>query len=145
MAIRIRVMIANPIPELVLHPVADRGIANKERIPIQANETIVLSQYSVMLGTKQPSGDFYPFQDIMFWLSGVKLSAGDWILLFTGTGVPAKKRWQPNATTDCDVYAVHWGRPNTMFANTNIVPIIVKSESAIVGYSPVDVPQLPSG
>jgi len=132
-------MIAN-LPELLLYPVEDRGVPNRERIPIYVKEPLNISAYGMMVGQKEISGVARPFIDLLYWFNGGIINQGDWILLYTGSGTNREDDWdlQPGSK----IYSVHWGRSTTMFANSLIVPILFKIEAVNIGEGPVDLPQL---
>lgn len=135
-------MIVTDLPELDIHPVADRGAPNQERVVIYINETTNMGQYGIMLGHQTGKGSANPYQDNLFWFGDGILNKGDWILLYTGNGTPKVDKWEP---TGGDVYSIHWGRSTTVFANTNIVPILFRVDAVQVGLPPGDVPQLGLG
>lgn len=132
-------MIVTELSELVLYPVEDRGIPNSERIAIYAKESVNMGRYGVMVGHVSDDNSANPFQDNFFWFGDGVIKRGDWILLYTGKGEPKAIDWKEPGTK---VYSIHWGRGTTMFANTNIVPILFRLDAVNVGRSPSDLPQL---
>ncbi|MDD2914423.1 MAG: hypothetical protein PHP70_03820 [Gallionella sp.] len=133
-------MIVSDLAELLLYPVADRGVPNSERVPILVREATDMGRYGLMIGFSGPNRFAMPFQDNLFWFGDGVVNAGDWILVFTGSGNPKIDDW--TTPPGSKVYSVHWGRPNTMFANSQIVPILFRTDSAIVGQPQGDLPQL---
>jgi hypothetical protein len=102
-------MIVADLSELLLYPVAERGVPNAERIPILVRETIDVGCYGIMVGNSGTHGFATPFQDNLFWFGDGIVNAGDWILVYTGSGSPRSFDWtQPPGSK---VYVVHWGRP----------------------------------
>jgi hypothetical protein len=102
-------MIVADLSELLLYPVAERGVPNAERIPILVRETIDVGCYGIMVGNSGTHGFATPFQDNLFWFGDGIVNAGDWILVYTGSGSPRSLDWtQPPGSK---VYVVHWGRP----------------------------------
>lgn len=133
-------MIISGLHELILYPVANRGIPNIEHIPIQVAEPIEINRYGIMLGHSNPDGGAMPYNDNLYWFGGGSLKPGDWILLYTGNGEPRTDEW--NNPPGSVVYSIHWGRSNTLFANSLIVPILFRTDEFIVGQQATDVPQL---
>lgn len=133
-------MIITDLKELLLYPVADRGVPNSERIPILVQEHTDMGQFGMMIGYSGMNGVANPFRDNLFWFGDGFVKPGDWILLYTGSGVPRTDDW--DAPSGSKIYTIHWGRSKTMFANTLVVPILFKIGSVNVGLPPGDLPQL---
>lgn len=133
-------MILAPITELLMHPVADRGLPNLERIPILVQEQTEMSQFGLLIGSATNPNFAVPIQDNFFWFGEGVVNPGDWILLYTGSGTPRTDDW--NSLPGAKVYSIHWGRNRTVFANTNIVPLLFKTTCIQVGASPSDLPQI---
>jgi len=132
-------VIVTDLLELKLHPVADRGVPNRERIAIHVEETTNMGQYGVMIGHSAVDRTAIPYQDNLFWFGDGIVNKGDWILLYTGKGTPRTDEWE---VTGGNIYSIHWGRVSTMFANTNIVPILFRLDAVAVDTPPGDLPQL---
>lgn len=133
-------MIVADLSELVLYPVAERGVPNSERIPIFVKETTDMGRYGLMVGHSGQGGFATPFQDNLFWFGDGIVNAGDWILVYTGTGTPRTVDWEQ--APGSKVYVLHWGRSLTMYANTQIVPILFRTDTVTVGTPPGNLPQL---
>lgn len=133
-------MIIANIPELLLFDVADRGIPNSERVQIRVEQTTDMGRYGIMVGYANNSGFTVPFQDNLYWFGDGLVHPGDWILVYTGSGEPRTDNWtQPPGSK---VYSIHWGRSKTMFANSQMIPILFRTDAAVIGNPPGDVPQL---
>lgn len=135
-------MIVTDLQELQIYPVADRGVPNRERIAIYIKETTNMGQYGVMVGYSTHVNGAVPYQDNLFWFGDGIVNAGDWLLLYTGKGTPKTEEWD---ATGGKLYSIHWGREATIFANTNIVPILFRVDAVDVATPPVDLPQLGDG
>lgn len=133
-------MIVADLPELKLFPVADRGIPNQERIPIQVLKPTDMGSFGLLVGMSFYHKVATPIQDHLFWFGDGLVNTGDWILLYTGSGTPRTDDWA--TPPGSKVYSLHWGRPTTMFANTSVVPILFAVQGVDVGVSPSDLPQL---
>jgi hypothetical protein len=133
-------MIVADLQELKLFPVADRGVPNQERVPIQVLRTTDMGQFGLLVGISSYQKLATPVQDNLFWFGDGLVNAGDWILLYTGSGTARTDDW--TTPPGSKVYSVHWGRPTTIFANSSVVPILFAVQGADVGLSPSDLPQL---
>lgn len=132
-------MILMNIPEITLYPVEDRGKANLERIPLLVNVPIDLGCYGLMLGLSAPNNHATPLKDHMLWFGNGALNQGDWIIVYTGQGEAKVENWHTPAGSK--IYSVHWGKQTTVFANSNMVPILFKLASVNIGVQPLDVLQ----
>lgn len=135
-------MIVSDLQELTIFPVAERGIPNRERIPIYVRETTNMGQYGIMVGISTTNNAALPYQDNLFWFGDGIVNAGDWILLYTGRGTTRTEPWE---ATGGNVYSVHWGRSTTIFAHTNIVPVLFRVDAVGVATPPMNLPQLGDG
>lgn len=132
-------MIVADLRELKIYPVADRGVPNRERIAVYVNEATNMGQYGIMVGYSTADNFAVPYQDNLFWFGDGIVNSGDWILLYTGRGTAKTEDWE---ATGGKVYSIHWGRSTTIFANTNIVPILFRVDAVDVVSPPVNLPQL---
>lgn len=133
-------MIVADMQDLKLFAVADRGVPNKERIPIQVLKQTDMGKYGILVGVSSYYKLAVPVHDNLFWFGDGIVNAGDWILVFTGSGGPRADDW--SNPPGSKVYSLHWGRPTTVFANSTVVPILFGIEAVDVGLSPSDLPQL---
>lgn len=132
-------MIVSNITELFLYPVEDRGIPNKERIPILVQERVEMGYYGIMVGQFSDHQGTQPFLDNLFWFGRGIANAGDWILVYSGGGINKSEDW--STPPGSKVYSAHWCREKTMFANSATVPILFRFDKATIGKSLVDLPQ----
>jgi hypothetical protein len=136
-------MLLPAIPELQLVGVYDRGKANLERIALRAHATIDVVQYALLAGTVAitPEARFiYPARDLLFYFGAGVVKAGEWILVYTG---PGEGLTTTMTNTDETVYVVHWGRPNTIFADSRISAALVRLDAIEVVPPPINEPQQP--
>jgi len=132
-------MRVSDIYELKVMAVLERGIANKECIAIQAKQTINLGQYGIMLGQFSGDNGVFPFRDNMFWFGDGIISEGDWILIYTGSGTPTTNKSVDNIH---NTYTVFWGRTHTLFADSNVVPLLFRVDAVDIPIPPSNTPQL---
>lgn len=132
-------MIVGDITELSIATVLDRGTPNRESIAIHVHERVNLGQYGIMLGTFAQSGMARPFQDNLFWFGDGFVEKGDWIFVNTGAGEPRKSRTNDQQN---DVFSVFWNKRTTVFAKSNIVPILFRIDAVDIVNPPDDVPQI---
>lgn len=136
-------MIVADLAELQLYPVVDRGVPNSERIPILVCEHTNMGQFGVMVGVSNQGVFANPIKDNLLWFEDGFVKPGDWILVCTGSGTPQRFDWStPPGST---VYVVHWGRQKTMFANSQIVPVLFKVGAVQIDQPPEDLPQISMG
>ncbi|CDT88862.1 hypothetical protein M5103_004587 [Vibrio alginolyticus] len=134
-------MIVSNISEFTITGILDRGVANLERIAIYVNQTVNTGQFGVMIGN-QPFGhtQAYPIKDNLLWFGDAILNQGDWIFLYTGSGNVTQTPIEGGK----QLYSIYWGKPQTIFARTDIVPILFKVEAVQIPAMPNDVPQIPT-
>jgi hypothetical protein len=132
-------MIVNDINELSIICILDRGIANKEAIAISVNEDVDLGQYGIMLGLYDHSNRARPFQDSMFWFGDGMVTKGDWLFINTGEGDPRKTESADHLN---NVFSLYWNKAATVFANSNVVPILFRVDAVDVLSPPENVPHI---
>ena len=111
------------IEELTIIGTHDRGVPNNERIVFQANSTIDLGRYGLLLGLRGDHGAAIPVHDNFFWFGDVLINPGDWIFVYTGPGDPRLTEL-PNSNNR--IYTLHWGRSTTVLHDINVVPILFR-------------------
>lgn len=131
-------MILPDLTELSLVAVLERGVPNQECIAISVKETVDLSQFGLLVGVMNPNGLAVPAQDYFFWFGSAIVSAGDWIFVNTGDGEP---RLRKSTDQQFHVYTLFWKRPRTIFANSNVVPLLISMGAVDVMSPPKDRPQ----
>lgn len=132
-------MIVGDIQELKVVAVLDRGVANDECIVIRVDERVDLGQFGIMLGFQFPSKMARPYLDYLFWFGDGFVNQGDWIFIYTGAG---EARTSASMDKQHNLFSVFWGRGSTVFANTNIVPILFRVDAVDIPNQPENVPQL---
>ena len=132
-------MRVSDITELEIVTVLERGKPNEECIAVQAKKTVNLGQYGIMLGQHSGDDGVFPFRDNMFWFGDGIVSEGDWLLINTGSGTPGT-----NSATDNthNIYSVYWGRTHTLFADSNVVPMLFRVDAVDIPSPPINTPQL---
>ncbi|OHE25569.1 MAG: hypothetical protein A3J94_00630 [Syntrophus sp. RIFOXYC2_FULL_54_9] len=132
-------MIVSDITELSIITILHRGTPNEECIAIRANERINLGQYGIMLGVSIQPNAAIPFKDHLFWFGDGFIEKGDWLFIYTGMGEPRK-----STTTDGvnNIFTIFWGKPKTVFADTNIVPLLIRVDAVDVLSPPENLPQI---
>lgn len=132
-------MIFPDVKELSVVKIFDRGLPNKESIAISVEEDTNLGQYGILVGLYQGDGLATPFVDHLFWFGDGLVRKGDWLFVHTGPGSPSK-----TSTTDGNrtIFSIYWGKRQTIFANTNIVPVLFRLDAVNVLPPPQDELQL---
>lgn len=119
--------------------VFDRGVPNKECIALLVTEQTEMAQYGLMVGWLQGPKVAVPIKDFLFYFGSGAVKKGDWIFVFTGAGESKKA---PSSDGLSTIYSLYWGRPSTLFANSNIVPVLFQVGALDVADAPQDQPQL---
>jgi len=129
-------MLLPDIWEVKLHGVFEPNVPNRERIVLQANQATDMSQFFLMLGLPTGQNAMFPVRDAQYWFGGIALNAGDWIVLFTGSGQAAQQRDASGST----VHTLFWGRERTIFTG-GLVPVLIRAGGILIGGQPA----LPTG
>lgn len=122
----------------------DRGIPNSERIVIDPNTTVDMSQYLLILGARTPGTDVYqPIPDKLLWFGSGTLTVNDRLFVYTGPG-EARRTIIPGVK-GLTALVLHWGSTQTLLADPSISPLVVQI-SAMNSGSPrqLDLPQFDS-
>ena len=131
-------MILPEITELQIIGIYDRGVANQERIAIQAKQSLNLGQYGIMLGGKNISGQMIPYNDNLFWFGDGVVQQGDWLYIYTG---PGKARVNDIPGQSEKIYTIHWGKGSTILALSDITPILFRVSAIKTAQPPMNLPQ----
>jgi hypothetical protein len=132
-------MILNDITELSIVVVLGRGIPNEESIALRVKERVNLGQYGIMLGLHTHSKLARPLQDSLFWFGDGMVNEGDWIFVNTGDGEPRASKSTDQLNS---IFSVFWNKKATVFANSNVVPILFRVDAVDVLEPPANVPQI---
>lgn len=128
------------IPELRVS-VHDRGIPNLERIVLQAQTSVQMEAYCLLLGVRDPTTGLYqPLNDRFFWFGTGVICASERILVYTGPGTARKTNLQDSEDV---AYVVYWGQETTLLAEPSISPLLMKLGSMNIADPPqLDLPQM---
>lgn len=102
-----------PIAEISQIRVLDRGVPNKERIAIEFALDTELAALCLVCGTKN-AGGFIPSRNHFYLLPDEMVTAGTWVIVFTGIG---ERRWTVLQNSGRPALVLHWGRSQTLFAH----------------------------
>lgn len=131
-----------PVTEIALVGVADRGIPNRERIILRCLQRIDTSPFALLVGLHQEAhgqSAVMPAKDHFFWFGSAMLEKDDWILVYTGSGTARKSVLL--GTANDPVYLLYWGMSTTIFANSLMVPTLIRFGGVSYTNPPVDMPQ----
>ncbi|MFN8693686.1 MAG: hypothetical protein ACK5XX_04700 [Holosporales bacterium] len=135
-------MILQPLTELTVINVLERGVPNRESIAIRVEQHLNLASYGVFLGfSSLYHGMATPLKDQFFWFGESMVKSNDWIFIYTGHGTPTN-----TLTSDglASIYTVYWNRNTTLFHNSNVVPILFRMDAVQVVPTAQALPQLPN-
>lgn len=110
---------------LELRDVIDRGVPNLERIPLYATFDVTLGNYWLGLGLKQSQESIFPINDSLFWLGNGYLEKGDWLFVYSGTGIPTTHE-MPNQSNK--ISTLHWNKGQTLFHSAEIYPYLIAGD-----------------
>jgi hypothetical protein len=128
------------IDELRLLGVYDRGIPNKERIVLKAKQNLDIGWYALILSIRGPSpGHATPMRDSLYWFGSGNVAANDWLFIYTGTGTDTKI---PSNDKTCTLFIQFWNRPQTIFHNKQIVPVLWRLNGITIERNPLEPPDL---
>lgn len=115
------------IDSLKIIGVYDHGVPNKERIAIRVDAPCDLSEYCLFLATPGIEGNATPVRDHMLWFGHGYVEAGDWIIVYTASGVTTTTNLADDKgmLSKSRVIAVHWGKDMTVFQNRAVAPMLV--------------------
>lgn len=133
-------MLLQPISELNLVSVLDRNIPNKECIAVSVNAPTNMGEYGLMLGFSNIyDGMAIPLRDNFFWFGDGMVKKGDWIFIYTGSGTPTTTF---TANGQSSIFTLYWNRAQTLFFNSNIVPMLFRMNAVQVLPTTKALPQL---
>lgn len=118
------------VTELMLIGVVDAGVPNKERIVLRPTQATDLRQFLLVPGIFNPTtGGAHPIFDNAFWFPDVSVEAPSWIHVYTGLG---------NQTVDSlpggdVVHTFFWQRSTVVFTFSDVVPVLIRIDAAVVG------------
>ena len=137
-------MIVNHITEITIATILNRGVPNQECIALKVNEPVNLGQFGIMVGRFNqatdavPHSGAFPYFDNLFWFGDGLTKPGDWLFVYTGSGTP-RKGLAANGVSE--TYSLFWGKPNTLFAESLLVPILFRVDAVHVLAPPINQPQ----
>jgi hypothetical protein len=112
----------------------ERGIPNKECVMLGVNENADLRVFALALGLRANAPKIAQLINFRaFFLDG-QVQVGDFIFVYTGAGQPNSFPLKSGKTG----YIYYWNLERTVFANPNIVPVLLEIGGLVVGNSPLD-------
>ena len=132
-------MILQNTTELRIVGIYDRGVPNQERIVLKVNELLNLAQYGILIAFQiAPEGPATPYNDQFIWLTERIIKEGTVIFIYTG---PGEFRETVVLGTDIPALVMHWGKQYTIFANSNVVPILCRIDALHIAELSYNLPQ----
>lgn len=127
-----------PISELRIAAILSRGVPNQECIAIYVQERVNMGQFGLALCLDGGLASVVPAHDHFFWFGEGLVSAGDWILVFTGPGVPKSTDHEVGGSR---TFSCFWGKASTILADSNAVPALLQVSRVSVAAKPANAPQ----
>lgn len=103
--------------------IAERGLANKERLHLSVLQETNLSYYAVLLSRYVTSTSIANGNLAAFWFPNQPVRAGDQVVLFSGPGAQTSHP-QPNGST---TYFFYWGLPNTVWNHHANCAVVIEA------------------
>ena len=136
-------MVFPPVNELELVGVFDRGVPNLERIALRSRQHVDMSQFAILAGLYTTNGltlqALLPANDHFFWFGNAFAEKDEWIFVYTGSGMPKKTTLEG---TNITAYVLHWNKPTTLFADSRMVPALLRAGGILIARPPLNQPQL---
>lgn len=119
-----------PIFEFSNVSVFHSGVPNEERIVLRPTESVELAQFGIFVAAQSKDGTLTPINDNFFWFGAMQISPPSWIVVYTGKG---EFRELAHHTTKHPVYCFHWGREQTIFNFSELVPVVFRINQISTG------------
>jgi hypothetical protein len=123
-------MYASPVFELTIVGVAEPNVPNRERIVFRPTQTMVLTDFAVLVGVRANDGTLIPLWDHFYWFGSYTVSAPSWICLYTGKG-QASHVTHPE--TGELIHNFYWNRDKTIFYAPTVHPLLIRIGGLLVG------------
>lgn len=105
------------------------GVPNEERIYLKAIVDTRLGEYFIFPGWRITDDLAIPFKNDLFWFGNLTVAAGTWVIIYTG---PGETKFT-TLTNGEPALVLHWGKPETIFALPQIVPVLIHVDAVRVG------------
>ena len=116
-------MLLPPTSDLSVRGVADRGIANKERILLYSFSEINLQNFILGIGFTTDDKFVTPFRQYAYYFDDILVPAQSWIVVYTGAGQTQVSKLPP---TNEIAFIYHWGLLSVVFQQAEVVPILFR-------------------
>ncbi|HCR35937.1 hypothetical protein A2130_00225 [Candidatus Woesebacteria bacterium GWC2_33_12] len=104
--------------------IVDGGVANNERLILQATGIDNIGLYVVFLTRETTPGRISSTPKNSYWFPDQNVKDGDKIVLYTKSGV-SSQRANPNGST---TFFYYWGLSSTVFNNSSDTAALLKIE-----------------
>lgn len=117
------------LPDISLVGVFDANIPNRERIVLRPNRQISMGGVGIAVGFDAGANNALVVYDNVFWFPQMTVEPPVWIFLYSGRG-EVKQTTVPSGEP---ALVFHWQRPNTVFVDPKLVPVVFRAADVIVG------------
>ncbi len=97
--------------KIQIHSYIDNGNIQSERIALRASADCNLKFYCIHLTYELSSGGFYNQPKETYWFPPQEIKAGDWIVIYTGSGTLSSKKNDDGSTS----FFHYWGLSSAIF------------------------------
>ena len=91
--------------------ILDRGVANKERLWLKVLANTNLQYFIVFDTIYTAESTISNLQRHAYWFNAKEVKAGDYVVLYTGSGSPSEQRKEDGSTT----HFLFWGLEKTIW------------------------------
>jgi hypothetical protein len=116
------------VTQLNIAGVYDAGIPNSERVLLRALTYVNLGEYYLLTGRPTTPGFAFPLTTDVLWLGPTAVTAGSWIVVYTGPGQDLFSTHQGQP-----VIIRHWDKRLTIFHDQQVVPILIHIDAIQIG------------
>ncbi len=111
-----------PILELEIVGIYDRGIPNKERVVLRPNMALNLQGFVLGAGWEFPNGTVFPISDRTLFFTEQWIDVESWVVIYTGKGASLVSEMPTGETA----YTYHWGRSAVLFSNPRFTAFLAR-------------------
>lgn len=111
--------------KIQIHSYLDTGKLQLERIALKVQIDCNLKFYCLHLTHALDSGGFYNQPKKSYWFTPQDVKTGDWIVLYTNSGINSTKNNEDGSTT----YFYYWGLEQIIFNNPSDVIVLAEIDS----------------
>jgi hypothetical protein len=102
--------------------IADRGVANRECLHLEAISDTNLNYYAVFSTMLSEGGGVIAIPKRVYWFTDHRVKPGDTVVLYTGPGVNSSRN-QADGTT---MHVFYWGNKETIWNSARDCAVVIE-------------------